>query len=80
MFDKKMMDWRVFMGFFIASAGIFSIVAGLIGIVILLILRKSRKIAFLLIIFGAVLYLIGAMITPPNELGHEAAIAIAETE
>ncbi|PIC63629.1 hypothetical protein CSV79_10845 [Sporosarcina sp. P13] len=57
------------MGFFIASIGLIAIIIGAIGFIVLLILKKPKKVAAIVVIIGVLLYLIGAVITPPDELG-----------
>lgn len=57
------------MGFFIASIGLMFIIAGVMGFMILMILKRSKKLAAIVAVVGVLMYIIGAVITPPDELG-----------
>ncbi|WP_317645875.1 thermonuclease family protein [Sporosarcina sp. GW1-11] len=59
------------MGLFLAGIGFISIIIGFIGFVILFIMKKPKKAAVILVVVGIVLFIIGAIITPLDELGEQ---------
>lgn len=64
------------MGFFIASIGLMFIIAGVMGFLILVILKRPKKLAAIVAVVGVLLYIIGAIITPSDELGNSEILEI----